>query len=271
MNDTTVPRSFTGLLRAMIFCPIILSCMAAADLVLRLLLLVRPQREAWPFVAGTTRVVAWLLDAGLNIRIRVDERLESLMSATGGTIVVANHHSPLDILLMSYAFHARPVRFICRPGLERGIPFISLWIRLGCVVLRRRARDNESQLLSLGRRIADDGSVAVIFPEGQKRLLDYACLMPFKSRGLEKLTEGAPGAQVVAIAIRGANAVCPGPWRLLQANRDLEIHVAGHFAPADAAQTPLAQRCEMAIRRTLDLSPDREDCEALLWTSSPTH
>jgi 1-acyl-sn-glycerol-3-phosphate acyltransferase len=195
--------------------------------------------------------MTYLLSVGLNWKFKLDPRLAQLAGQPSCTIVVANHHSPLDIYVLMHALAANPPHFICRPGLERGLPFISLYVRHACAVLTGEPERNDALISLLGKRVAASNGVAILFPEGRKNAKNYAPILPFMPSGLDKLVAAAPDARVVAVAIKGTHAAWPGPWKLPKPGAVIEVLIADPVQTDLAKHTQLARQCETAIRRTL--------------------
>ena len=245
------------------FVPLHLVCF---DLALRLAIVCRSERCVLRVVRGAAHSMNTLLGVLCGMRVRIDPRLSEVLRTTRETIVVANHHSPLDIQVLQYAMSQRTIHFVCREGLERGLPFISRNIRHACAVLRKDARENEATLAGLARRITAQGNVAVIFPEGRKSARNYPALLPFKSRGLDVLTTHAPAAQVITVALRGTHDAWPGPGQLPGQGVVIEVILVDTVPGGSVRGPELARHCEMRIRQALGgAAPPMPQTSPRLW------
>ncbi len=245
-------RSHAARLRVLALTPLAVFYLLAFDLVLKFGLSGVNDTRQQRLVAVTVTGLLWTLRICWGMKLKVDPRLEATLAEPGPTIVVANHHSPLDILVLSRVCRERAVHFVCRPGLDRGLPCISAVIRRHCVVLRAKARENLTLLRGLGQQVATRGAVAVIFPEGRKTIHTYPQLLPFRPGGLATLVAATPQARVVAVAIDGTQSAWPGPWRMPRPGVTVEATLAAVDQPAAAGDPrQVSSRCEAAIRRAL--------------------
>ncbi|MFY8103776.1 MAG: 1-acyl-sn-glycerol-3-phosphate acyltransferase [Ramlibacter sp.] len=253
-------------IRVIVLMPLVLAYLAAFDLVLRIV-------HAWGsdalFQSGVVRVtrgVVWLLEVCWGLKLKLDPALSRLLDQPGCTILTANHQSPLDILLLLHILCVRPTHFVCRPGLERGIPTISRIIRHQCAVLRDNPRENSALLKQLGQQIEGNQGTAVIFPEGRKTAKTYAELLRFKRDGLARLVAAAPSARVVCVAIRGAHNAWPSPWALPRPGAVVEVLVAHSWYAPDVAAREAAHESERAIRHALGLPYLQDKQGETAWT-----
>ncbi|MHB8551440.1 MAG: lysophospholipid acyltransferase family protein [Acidiferrobacterales bacterium] len=123
------------------------------------------------------------------------------LPAKGPVLVVANHVSGLDPLLI-VAASRRPLRFLIareefeRPGLHR------LFTAIGCIPDRRDRNPRAAMAAALGA--LERGEVVVLFPQGRIHL-DHEPAGPLK-RGVAYLAResGAPVIPVRLEGIRGA-------------------------------------------------------------------
>lgn len=252
--------------RGIVLTPCVLACLAMFDLALRV-------TKAWgsdalfqACVVRVTRGLMNLLAVCWGLKLKLDPDLWRLLDQPGCTILTANHQSPLDILLLMHIFCVRPTHFVCRPGLEKGIPTISPIVRHQCAVLRSNPRENSVLLQKLGEKIESNQGIAVIFPEGRKTADNYGELLRFKPAGLARLVTAAPSARVVCIAIRGAHAAWPKPWSLPKPGAVVEVLVVHSWYAADVAARNAAYESEKAIRNAMGLTPTHDEQAEVLWT-----
>lgn len=250
--------------------PLLALYILAADLILRIVLAIGNQGQLKAFLGVSSRGLTRMLKICWGLKFSLTSEITRMVRSPGHTLVIANHHSPLDIAVLMHLLGVRPVHFVCRAGLEKGIPFVSLLVRRTCTILKADPTENEVLLRQLGERIAASDGVAVIFPEGIKTVKTYPHLLPFMPSGIEKLLEGAPSARIVAVAIRGTHAGWPGPWGQACPGSEVEVSVADVFTLRDVMPGDVARRCEKSIRQVLNHPMKLRPQQTATWTSSPT-
>ena len=94
-------------------------------------------------------------------------------------MIIANHQSLLDILLIRVLFAPRTIRFVAKSSLQRGFPAVSRLLRLqrhAFINRRHVTRKMMDDIRDLGSR-AGDAFCPTIFPEGHRskdgNLLDF--------------------------------------------------------------------------------------------------
>ncbi|HYM71038.1 MAG TPA: lysophospholipid acyltransferase family protein, partial [bacterium] len=139
-------------------------------------------------------------------RFRVDGREHE--PATGPLIVVSNHRSDLDPLVVGSALRRR-VTFMAKQELFR-VPVLRWWIAAcGAFPVRRGAADR--QALRTALKILADGGVLVMFPEGT-RAIGRELRPPEPGAALLALRSGAA---LLPVALTGTDEVLPrGAHRL---------------------------------------------------------
>lgn len=165
--------------------------------------------RAQEYVAGT---VQWVLVKTFGIcgtRVAV-ERAPELQSWTP-YIVVSNHQSMFDIVLLGSLLFSNFPKYISKRSLGRWIPTVSFNLRAGGHVLIDRGDAPQAivAIRELGRRVRDGRCSAMIFPEGTRARAGE--LGRFKPAGTMALLEEAPSTAVVPVAIDES-------WRLLRHN-----------------------------------------------------
>jgi len=121
---------------------------------------------------------------------------------TGPVIVVSNHVSDLDPLVVGTALRRR-VRFMAKEELFR-VPVLRAWVRAcGAFPVRRGEADRGALRTALG--ILSDGGILVMFPEGTRG----------EGRALRPPEPGAAmlalrtGAAILPVALLGTDDVLP--------------------------------------------------------------
>jgi 1-acyl-sn-glycerol-3-phosphate acyltransferase len=165
----------------------------------------RPQE----YVAGA---VQWVLVRTFGIcgtRVIV-ERAADVRSWTP-YIIVSNHQSMFDIVILGSVFFSNFPKYISKRSLGSWIPTVSYNLRAGGHVLidRSDAPAALAGIRDLGRRVRAGRCSAMIFPEGTRAREGE--LGRFKPAGTLALLEEAPDTPVVPVAIDES-------WRLLRYN-----------------------------------------------------
>lgn len=127
-------------------------------------------------------------------------------------ILVTNHQSLADILMLVAAFPRHPLKFVAKRSLQRGIPTLSKCLRYGChaIIDRRGAQQRTRRALlrlaRLDRRARADAPFPpcslALFPEGTRSR--DGRVGPFHRAGMRILAEQARLPIVVAALDGGA-------------------------------------------------------------------
>lgn len=188
-----------------------------------------------------------LLCVGVPLRVRGLENLP-----TGVNIVIANHASYLDGLILTAVLPAR-YHFVVQNGVANW-PLVGRTItRMGVIYVNRaQARDAARTTRELMRRLHRQESLA-IFAEGTFHASQG--LLPFKLGAF--LLAARTGAPVVPTGIRGTRRLYGGDRRLPRWSRiQIEIGTPIH---ADASDREAAARLRDAARAAvLRLSGERD-------------
>ncbi|MET0294768.1 MAG: lysophospholipid acyltransferase family protein [Phenylobacterium sp.] len=130
----------------------------------------------------------------------------------GPAIVVANHNSHVDTLLLLTMFPARTLGRV-RPAAAADSflanPVIGWFSRniIGIVPVERKRVGRDVDVLAPARAALAAGDIVVIFPEGTRGDASDQ-LQPLKS-GVARLAEACPTAPVTPVWIAGAGRVLP--------------------------------------------------------------
>jgi 1-acyl-sn-glycerol-3-phosphate acyltransferase len=136
-------------------------------------------------------------------------RVEGRWPREGGPfVVVANHQSMLDILLLSHL--PREMKWVAKESLFR-IPWIGWMLRMsGDIPVRRGDAESGGEALGRARAYLARGMSVMIFPEGTRSATGN--LLPFKSGAFRLAIEA--GVPVLPVAVNGTGEGMPkgGPW-----------------------------------------------------------
>ncbi len=197
---------------------------------------------------GRLGVRVALASIGLPLRVRGLERLPS----SGGAIVIANHASYLDGLIMTAALPQR-YSFVVQDG-AASWPLVGLTIRrMGVVFVNRsEARSGARTTRMLIRRL-QAGEALAVFAEGTFKA--EPGLLPFKAGAF--LMAARSGVPVVPAGIRGSRRLYGG-GRWLPRWSPIEVQL-GSAQVADGSDREAALRLREATRQqVLQLSGEPE-------------
>lgn len=133
--------------------------------------------------------------------IEVDDRLAGKLPER--FVLVANHQSMIDILILIVCLKGRRLRFVAKRELGNGIPLVSQMLRIQGHCLVARKVDPAQSLRALdryARRCRLNKANPVIFPEGT-RARDGQ-LKHFHSGGLRRVMADGP-LPIVVVALDG--------------------------------------------------------------------
>jgi 1-acyl-sn-glycerol-3-phosphate acyltransferase len=192
----------------LVFLPAFGAVMVVFDVLQRLAYYLLGSR-AQEYVASAAQ---WVLVRTFGIcgtRVVVERAPE--VAARTPYIIVSNHQSMFDIVILGSLFFTNFPKYISKRSLGRWIPTVSFNLRAGGHVLIDRG-DAPSAIVAirdLGRRVRAGACSALIFPEGTRGR--RGVLGRFKPGGTIALLEEAPDTPVVAVAIDES-------WRVLRHN-----------------------------------------------------
>jgi 1-acyl-sn-glycerol-3-phosphate acyltransferase len=134
--------------------------------------------------------------------------VEGAWPAGGPFVVVANHQSILDILLLSRM--PREMKWVAKEELFK-IPWVGTMLRMsGDIAIRRGDAESGGEALSRAKAYLARGMSVMIFPEGTRS--KTGALLPFKSGAFRLALEA--GVPVLPVAVHGTARGMPkgGPW-----------------------------------------------------------
>lgn len=159
----------------------------------------------------------------------------------GPYVVVANHQSMLDVLLLSRL----PVemKWVAKESLFR-IPWMGWMFTLaGDIPVRRGDRDSASGALGKARAYLDRGVSVMLFPEGTRSRT--GALQSFKSGAFRLAIEA--GVPVLPVAVSGTAAGLPRGGLGVSPCRGT-AQILEPVAPAPGVQDPVLLRDEVRAR-----------------------
>ena len=162
-----------------------------------LMVVLRDHRRCQPVVRATWRFAAWMFEATGLIRVR-----SSGLDGVSGSIVVANHPSLIDVVLLT-ALVPRTL-YVAKHALL-GNPFLSM-------IVRHTALPDDALLPEVAAPYLESGWNVLIFPEGTRSPRPDA-LGEFR-RGAAQLALRT-GAGVVCVSLRMSRAILgkrQKPW-----------------------------------------------------------
>jgi 1-acyl-sn-glycerol-3-phosphate acyltransferase len=134
--------------------------------------------------------------------------VEGRWPGDGPYVVVANHQSILDILLLSRL--PREMKWVAKESLFK-IPWVGIMLRMsGDIPIRRGDAESGGEALGRAKAYLARGMNVMIFPEGTRSASGK--MLPFKSGAFRLAIEA--GVPVLPVAVNGTAAGMPkgGPW-----------------------------------------------------------
>ncbi len=157
-------------------------------------------------------------------RVRISGR--GRLPWRGAAVIVANHASLLDILVLYGLF--RPFKWVSKAELFR-VPVLGWNMRINDYVpLRRGERESVIQMMAHCRRHLAAGSPILIFPEGTRS--KDGSLQPFKEGAFRLAAEA--GCPVIPVALRGTGEALPKHGLVLRNRMRARIEVLPALDPA---------------------------------------
>jgi len=148
------------------------------------------------FVSDFIRLTGWpLMRLGFFTKYHDLDGAPKNRRIAGSAILVGNHTSYWDPVMMSHAFTGRRVRIVTADVVFARGPLMNWFMHaMGCIKINREAIDLESFHYSLD--VLKAGGVVGLFPEGRMKLKDEhpeGGILPFKpGAALLALSSGAP-------------------------------------------------------------------------------
>ena len=128
--------------------------------------------------------------------LRLQARGLENIPESGGFVVASSHHSNVDPWPVGFPLYPRQVHFMGKAELYKNRAMRWFLVKLGTFPVRRGERDSESFKTAV--RLAREGGVVAMFPEGTRR-----------TKGLRKKHEAKPHAGAARIALAAGVPLVP--------------------------------------------------------------
>jgi 1-acyl-sn-glycerol-3-phosphate acyltransferase len=217
----------------------------------------------FPFVPAARRralTQRWSrrLLALLNVECRISG---DLRAEAGNLLVVANHISWLDIIVLNALC---PVRFVAKAEVARW-PVAGRLVRgAGTLFVERTRRRDTHRVNRVVAEALAQGDIVAVFPEGTTS--EGASVLPFKSSLLQPIVDAQGEVQPLALRYRtpdGVRSAAPSYvgddpfmasfWRVCGMEAlVVEVVALDRMPAAERHRRALAREAEAAIRTVLD-------------------
>lgn len=184
---------------------------------------------------------------GTNYKIRNIDKLPQ----TGPCIIVSNHQSLYDIMIIGWFMRKIHPKYISKMELGRRIPSISYNLNHGGSVLinRKDPKQSLSAIKDIAEYIESNKRSAVIFPEGTRSRTGKA--KPFSENGLKILCKYAPSASIVPVTINNS-------WKMnrfgafpLGVGNKLELIIHDPFPVKGMTFPEIFEKTEQTIKKAI--------------------
>ncbi|NOY09745.1 MAG: 1-acyl-sn-glycerol-3-phosphate acyltransferase [Spirochaetes bacterium] len=121
-------------------------------------------------------------------------------------VILCNHQSLADILVVFYAFPGHFIKFVAKKSLKYGLPSISLGARIGKHAFINRKGDFKSTIRELKKlaKNTGEGRCPVIFPEGTRSRTGEVGI--FHSAAVRVILENT-NLPILSVAIGGGSRI----------------------------------------------------------------
>jgi 1-acyl-sn-glycerol-3-phosphate acyltransferase len=181
------------------FALIFLGALVVGELLQRLALPFGRKYHSRSIQLVTIMLMCSLKFFGIKIKVHTPNGFE--LSPDKTYIVISNHQSTIDIVLLYHVFFKRVPHFIAKQELGKWIPTVSFNLRNGhnALIARDNPRQSIKTISEFGKLISNHKYIAVIFPEGTRSRRGE--LKEFMPAGVSTLLKYSPDADIIPIAI----------------------------------------------------------------------
>ncbi|WP_443945724.1 lysophospholipid acyltransferase family protein [Pedobacter sp. AW1-32] len=178
-------------------------------------------------------------------------------------IFVVNHQSMYDIPSLIWFLRKHHAKFISKIELTKGIPSISINLRLGggANINRKDNKQAITEIIKLGRRMKENNWSTVIFPEGTRS--KDGLVKTFQFGGIATLLKSVPNALIVPIAIENSWKIVRRGMFPLSPGNALRWTVLPPIEPEGKNANDITLEAENEIRRLLGQDKDLTSSIAL--------
>lgn len=164
-------------------------------------------------------------------------------------IFVSNHQSMFDIIGTIWLMRKYNPIFVSKIELAKGIPSISLNLRLSGAALinRKDSRQAVPEITRMAKYAQLQGFSPVIFPEGTRSKTEE--IKPFAVGGLAILLKYTKNAIVVPIAIKGNNKLNPKGFFPLKSFSKISFTILPPIEPQGLSAEEITVKIENLIRQ----------------------
>ncbi len=175
----------------------------------------------------------------LRLRVEFDDR-----DLPDQMIIVANHQSVMDIVVIMAAFRHHSVRFVAKAELRRWFPAVSRVLRVQRHALIKRTGNYSQAMQELDRLAGSlrDGECPVVFAEGSRSR--DGSLRPFQSGAVRRLHTRRP-LPIVALALDGG-------YKFAQLNDVIHLPAEHEYQITAAAVFPAVQGKQAVMNQIKD-------------------
>lgn len=166
-------------------------------------------------------------------------------------IFATNHQSMYDIPSLIWFLRKHSAKFISKIELTKGIPSISINLRLGggANIDRKDNKQAISEIIKLGQRMKENNWGTVIFPEGTRA--KDGKLKTFQFGGIATLLKAVPNALVVPVAIENSWKIVRFGMYPLTTGHALRWTVLTPIEPTGKSANDITLEVETEIRKVL--------------------
>lgn len=167
-------------------------------------------------------------------------------------IFAANHQSMFDIPGLIWFLRKYHAKFISKIELAKGIPSISINLRIGggANINRKDNKQAISEIIKLGKRMKENNWSTVIFPEGTRA--KDGQVKPFQFGGIATILKVVPNALVVPVAIENSWKIVRFGSFPLSTGNQLKWTVLTPIEPAGQSANEVTLAAENAIKKALN-------------------